>query len=100
MDESNVRQIIREVLEESFKDDKKSLPLKMRMKLKSKGISDSQLEYNMKRGLPYDSDAGRALAGGITAFIHSTAYHQSAELAEIQGPFERYSANAEHIGRC
>jgi ribonucleoside-diphosphate reductase alpha chain len=41
----------------------------------------------MSYGLPYDSDAGRALAGAITAIMTGHAYDQSAALAEVLGPF-------------
>lgn len=44
----------------------------------------------MSYGLPYDSDAGRSLAGAITAIMTGHAYEQSAELARIMGPFPGY----------
>jgi ribonucleoside-diphosphate reductase alpha chain len=44
----------------------------------------------MDYGLPYDSDEGRALAGAITAIMTGHAYEQSAELADILGPFQGY----------
>ncbi len=49
----------------------------------------------MALGLPYDSDAGRALAGAITAIMHLHAYSQSARVAERLGAFERFAANRE-----
>jgi len=49
----------------------------------------------MSQGLPYDSDAGRAMAAAITAVMHGRAYAHSAELARVQGPFERFPANRE-----
>ncbi len=49
----------------------------------------------MSFGLPYDSDEGRAIAAAITAIMHGRAYAQSAELARVKGPFERYAANRE-----
>ncbi len=49
----------------------------------------------MASGLPYDSDAGRALAGSITSLMTGTAYKRSAELAAVVGPYEGYSRNAE-----
>lgn len=49
----------------------------------------------MSLGLPYDSDAGRAWAAAITAILHGRAYAHSAELARVQGPFERFAANRE-----
>jgi ribonucleoside-diphosphate reductase alpha chain len=47
----------------------------------------------MTLGLPYDSDAGRALAGAITAVMHMEAYAQSARLAARFGAFEGYGEN-------
>jgi ribonucleoside-diphosphate reductase alpha chain len=47
----------------------------------------------MASGLPYDSDAGRDLAGSITALMGAQAYLTSAEVAAIKGPFEGFEAN-------
>ncbi len=47
----------------------------------------------MARGLPYDSDAGRALAAALTAVMTGEAYAQSARVAERLGPFAAYPAN-------
>jgi len=44
----------------------------------------------MSYGMSYDSDAGRSLAGAITAIMTGHAYEQSAELARIMGPFPGY----------
>jgi ribonucleoside-diphosphate reductase alpha chain len=49
----------------------------------------------MANGLPYDSDAGRAMAGAITSLMQATAYKRSAELAGIVGPYDGYARNAE-----
>ena len=49
----------------------------------------------MARGLPYDSDEGRAYAGAITALLCGEAYRQSAEIARTTGPFEGYPVNEE-----
>ncbi len=50
----------------------------------------------MSRGLPYDSDAGRAYAAAITAVMTGEAYAQSARLARDQGgPFAGYAKNRE-----
>ena len=49
----------------------------------------------MAVGLPYDSDAGRALAGSITSLMTGTAYKRSAELAGVVGPYEGFARNAE-----
>src|SRR6188768_4074802 len=50
----------------------------------------------MSRGLPYDSDEGRAYAGAITAVMTGEAYAQSARVARDHGgPFAGYDANRE-----
>ena len=49
----------------------------------------------MALGLPYDSEAGQALAGAITSVMTGTAYRRSAELAGVVGPYEGYERNAE-----
>lgn len=44
--------------------------------------------YLALEGVPYDSEAGRTLAAGITALMHGRAYHDSARFAERVGqPF-------------
>jgi ribonucleoside-diphosphate reductase alpha chain len=49
----------------------------------------------MSRGLPYDSEPGRAYAAAITALMCGWAYRTSARIAgEATGPFEGYAANA------
>jgi ribonucleoside-diphosphate reductase alpha chain len=53
----------------------------------------------MDRGLPYDSDAGRAYAAAITALMHGEAYAQSARVASAMGPFAGYERNAEPMLR-
>lgn len=49
----------------------------------------------MARGLPYDSDEGRAYAGAITALMCGEAYRQSAMIADTKGPFSGYPVNEE-----
>jgi ribonucleoside-diphosphate reductase alpha chain len=49
----------------------------------------------MDRGLPYDSDGGRAYAAAVTALMHGEAYAQSARIASAMGPFAGYARNAE-----
>ena len=49
----------------------------------------------MANGLAYDSDAGRALGGAITALMTGRAYRTSAEVAGALGPYERYEENAD-----
>ena len=48
----------------------------------------------MARGLPYDSDEGRAYAAAITALMTGRAYRKSAEAARRMGPFAGYQPNA------
>ena len=48
----------------------------------------------MADGLPYDSDAGRAYAGAVTALMTGRAYHQSATVArDCGGPFAGFAEN-------
>ncbi len=47
----------------------------------------------MLKGIPYDSDAGRAWAGAITAIMCGTAYAASAEEAGALGPFPGFEKN-------
>ncbi|MGD8331656.1 MAG: vitamin B12-dependent ribonucleotide reductase [Acidobacteriota bacterium] len=49
----------------------------------------------MHQGLPYDSDAGRAWAAGVTSIMCGEAYLQSARIAGVKGPFAGYPRNAE-----
>ncbi len=50
----------------------------------------------MSRGLPYDSDEGRAYAAAITAAMTGEAYAQSARIARDHGgPFSGYEKNRE-----
>jgi ribonucleoside-diphosphate reductase alpha chain len=48
----------------------------------------------MARGLPYDSDEGRAYAAAVTALMTGRAYRKSAEVAARMGPFAGYRKNA------
>ena len=49
----------------------------------------------MAIGVPYDSDAGRAWASGITALMTGHAYATSARTAARMGPFAGYMENQE-----
>ncbi len=49
----------------------------------------------MAQGLAYDSDAGRALAGAITAILTGYSYATSAQIASRMGPFAGYEENKE-----
>src|SRR5207245_1110906 len=42
----------------------------------------------MQRGLPYDSNQGRAYAAAVTALMTGAAYSQSGRIAEAVGPYE------------
>jgi ribonucleoside-diphosphate reductase alpha chain len=53
----------------------------------------------MDRGLPYDSDGGRAYAAAVTALMHGEGYAQSARVASAMGAFEGYEKNAEPMLR-
>ncbi|OLD99888.1 MAG: ribonucleoside-diphosphate reductase, adenosylcobalamin-dependent, partial [Actinobacteria bacterium 13_1_20CM_4_69_9] len=48
----------------------------------------------MARGLPYDSEEGRAYAAAITALMTGRAYRKSAEIAGRMGAFAGYKPNA------
>lgn len=47
----------------------------------------------MHRGLPYDSNDGRAYAAAITALMTGESYAQSARMAAAVGPYEAYPKN-------
>jgi ribonucleoside-diphosphate reductase alpha chain len=49
----------------------------------------------MARGVPYDSDEGRAIAGAITALMTGQAYKTSAQISAHTGPFNGFEANRE-----
>ena len=51
----------------------------------------------MSLGLPYDSDAGRAVAAGVTALLTGTAYAASAELSSRLGSFEKFTKNRKEM---
>src|SRR6186713_144512 len=54
----------------------------------------------MSRGLPYDSDEGRAYAGAITAVMTGEGYAQSARIArDHDGPFAGFERNRESFLR-
>jgi ribonucleoside-diphosphate reductase alpha chain len=47
----------------------------------------------MSRGLPYDSDEGRAYAAAVTALMCGQAYATSSKMAARNGPFPAYETN-------
>jgi ribonucleoside-diphosphate reductase alpha chain len=53
----------------------------------------------MTSGIPYDSDAGRAIGGALTAIMTGVSYATSAEMAEKLGPFPGFKKNREHMLR-
>jgi ribonucleoside-diphosphate reductase alpha chain len=53
----------------------------------------------MRMGLPYDSDAGRAVSGAITAILTGYSYATSAELSAAVGTFPRFAENREAMLR-
>ena len=53
----------------------------------------------MASGLAYDSDAGRALCGAITALMTGVAYRASAEMAAERGAFAGYADNRDAMLR-
>ena len=53
----------------------------------------------MARGLPYDSDGGRAWAGALTALMTGWAYRTSARISQEMGPFAGYAPNRDAMLR-
>src|SRR5262245_64998435 len=53
----------------------------------------------MSSGIPYDSEAGRAIAGALTAIMTGVSYATSAEMAALLGAFPGYKKNREHTLR-
>src|SRR5438105_8791761 len=53
----------------------------------------------MSSGLSYDSDAGRQIAGALTAIMTGVSYATSAEMAGLLGVFPGYKKNREHMLR-
>lgn len=53
----------------------------------------------MAKGLPYDSDEGRAVAAGLTAIMTGRAYATSALIAKRVGPFEGYAKDKAGMNR-
>jgi ribonucleoside-diphosphate reductase alpha chain len=53
----------------------------------------------MSRGLPYDSDAGRAYAAAVTALMCGEAYAATGRIAGRVGPFAAFAPNREPMLR-
>ncbi|MGE5536862.1 MAG: vitamin B12-dependent ribonucleotide reductase, partial [Acidobacteriota bacterium] len=53
----------------------------------------------MTSGIAYDSDAGRAICGALSAIMTGVSYATSAEMAAGLGPFPGFKKNREHMLR-
>jgi ribonucleoside-diphosphate reductase alpha chain len=53
----------------------------------------------MRMGVAYDSEEGRAIAGGLTAILTGNSYATSAEMAGVVGPFPKHHENVESMMR-
>src|SRR5206468_11166255 len=53
----------------------------------------------MSSGIAYDSDAGRAIGGAMSAIMTGVSYATSAEMAALLGSFPGYKKNREHMLR-
>jgi ribonucleoside-diphosphate reductase alpha chain len=53
----------------------------------------------MSSGIPYDSDAGRAVCGALSAIMTGVAYATSAEMAALLGAFPGYKKNRDEMLR-
>jgi len=53
----------------------------------------------MSSGIPYDSDAGRAICGALSAIMTGISYATSAEMAAELGAFPRFAENREAMLR-
>src|SRR6202451_1797361 len=53
----------------------------------------------MSSGIPYDSEAGRAICGALSAIMTGVSYAASAEMAAELGPLPRYEENRDAMVR-
>jgi ribonucleoside-diphosphate reductase alpha chain len=53
----------------------------------------------MSSGVAYDSEAGRAITGALSAIMTGVSYATSAEMAKERGPFARFMENRESMLR-
>ncbi len=53
----------------------------------------------MSSGIPYNSEAGRAICGSLSAIMTGVSYATSAEMAAELGPFPRYEENKDAMLR-
>src|SRR5262249_58520292 len=78
----------------------------------SKRIAELSFEYRtlglgyaniggllMSSGISYDSDAGRAICGALTAIMTGVSYATSAEMAGLLGAFPGYKKNRDAMLR-
>ncbi len=78
----------------------------------SKEIAERSYEYRtlglgfanlggllMAAGIPYDSEAGRAICAAVSALMTGRAYATSAEMAQALGAFRGYARNADAMLR-
>jgi ribonucleoside-diphosphate reductase alpha chain len=73
---------------------------KMSQKYRTLGVGYANLGgLLMSAAIPYDSAPGRAMAAAITSVMTAAVYDQSAALAKVLGPFERWEANRESATR-
>ncbi|MFT7622876.1 MAG: ribonucleoside-diphosphate reductase alpha chain [Myxococcota bacterium] len=73
---------------------------KLSYKYRTTGLGYANLgALLMVLGIPYDSDQGTGLSGGLTALMTATAYATSAELASELGPFPGYAKNSDDMLR-
>ncbi|MBU1092729.1 vitamin B12-dependent ribonucleotide reductase [Patescibacteria group bacterium] len=67
-------------------------------KFRALGLGYANLgAYLMRLGLPYDSEAGRAMAAAITSLMTGHAYAMSAKIAGRIGPFVEYHSNEKNM---
>ena len=53
----------------------------------------------MRKGIPYDSPKGRAIAGALTSILTGHGYATSAEMASVVGTFSRFEENRDAMLR-
>ena len=53
----------------------------------------------MLQSIPYDSEEGRAIAGGMAAVMTGESYATSAEMSQVLGSFEKFEDNKEDMLR-
>ncbi len=53
----------------------------------------------MSSGIPYDSEAGRAICASLSAIMTGVCYATSAEMAAELGPFPRFAENRDAMLR-